>query len=79
MGEPARSVAISHAGSRPAAYTNAARSALGRFARDESGATAIEYAIMAAGIAVMVVGAINAVGQGVKSAFFDHIAAAMTH
>lgn len=50
-----------------------------RFAADERGATAIEYAIMAAGIAVMVVGAINAVGQGVKSAFFDHIAAAMTH
>lgn len=44
--------------------------------RHSGGSTAIEYAIIAAGIAVFVVGAINALGQGVKSDFFDKIAGA---
>ena len=33
-----------------------------RFLRDESGATAIEYALIAGGIAIAVIGAITAVG-----------------
>jgi len=44
--------------------------------RDESGATAIEYAIMAAGIAVVIVAAVNTLGQNVKDAFFDKLAIA---
>ncbi len=44
--------------------------------QDERGATAIEYAMIAAGIAVLVVTAVNTLGQNVKSAFFDKIAAA---
>lgn len=49
---------------------------MSRFFRDDSGATAIEYAMVAAGIAMAVVTVINALGQNVKSSFFDKIAAA---
>ncbi|MGN6517439.1 MAG: Flp family type IVb pilin [Rhizomicrobium sp.] len=76
MGASARSHAISHAGSRPAADPEAARSPLKGFLRHSGGATAIEYAILAAGVAVFVAGAIGALGQGVKSSFFDKIAGA---
>jgi Flp pilus assembly pilin Flp len=44
-----------------------------------SGATAIEYAMVAGGIAVVIVGAVDQLGQNVKSAFFDKIAAAFTN
>jgi pilus assembly protein Flp/PilA len=33
-----------------------------RFLKDESGATAIEYGLIAAGIAVAIIAAVNAVG-----------------
>lgn len=49
---------------------------MSRFARDQSGATAIEYAMVAAGIAVVILTAVNALGQNVKTAFFDKIAGA---
>ncbi|HSM95563.1 MAG TPA: Flp family type IVb pilin [Rhizomicrobium sp.] len=78
MGAPARSGAVSDAGSRPAAYSDAARSSLKRFVCDESGATAIEYAMMAAGIAVVIVTAVDTLGQNVKSAFFDKLSTATT-
>ena len=44
-----------------------------RFLRDESGATAIEYGIMAAGIALTILAAVNALGSGVKTMLFDKI------
>ena len=78
MGASTRSDAISHAGSGFAAYSDVARSSLKRFASDESGATAIEYAMMAAGIAVVIVTAVNTLGQNVKDAFFDKLANATT-
>lgn len=42
---------------------------LARFAKDESGATAIEYALIAAGIAVAIVTAVNSVGSAITSKF----------
>jgi pilus assembly protein Flp/PilA len=44
-------------------------SILTRFVRDESGATAIEYGLIAALIAVVVIGAVTAVGTGLSSTF----------
>jgi pilus assembly protein Flp/PilA len=40
-----------------------------RFVRDESGATAIEYGLIAAGIAVVIIGAVSAIGSNLTSTF----------
>jgi pilus assembly protein Flp/PilA len=40
-----------------------------RFVRDESGATAIEYGLIAALIAVVVITAVSAVGTGLSGTF----------
>jgi pilus assembly protein Flp/PilA len=40
-----------------------------RFARDESGATAIEYALIAALIAVAIVGAATTLGEDIAALF----------
>lgn len=40
-----------------------------RFVKDESGATAIEYALIAAGIAVVIITAVNGLGTKVSSVF----------
>ena len=40
-----------------------------RFLKDESGATAIEYGLIAALIAVVLVGALTAVGSSLAGAF----------
>ena len=45
-----------------------------RFARDENGATAIEYAMIAAGIATAIVAAVSALGTTVKG-LFESVAA----
>ncbi len=37
--------------------------------RDESGATAIEYGLIAAGIAVVIIGAVNTLGTKLDTAF----------
>jgi pilus assembly protein Flp/PilA len=42
---------------------------LRRFGTNESGATAIEYAIVASGIAAVIVGAVSLTGTSVKNAF----------
>jgi len=39
------------------------------FVRDESGATAIEYGLIAALIAVVIIGAVAAVGTGLTNTF----------
>ena len=46
-----------------------------RFAADESGATAIEYGLIAALIGVVMVGAATALGKEVKAAFNDVLVA----
>ena len=45
------------------------RAILSAFLRDESGATAIEYALIAAGIAIAIIGAVGGVGDALKAAF----------
>ena len=39
------------------------------FFRDENGATAIEYGLIAAGIAVVIIGAVQAVGSSLNTTF----------
>jgi pilus assembly protein Flp/PilA len=40
-----------------------------RFVKDESGATAIEYALIAAGIALAIIAAVNGLGTSLCSKF----------
>jgi pilus assembly protein Flp/PilA len=40
-----------------------------RFAKDQSGATAIEYGLIAAGIAVVIISAVKLVGNNVGNIF----------
>jgi pilus assembly protein Flp/PilA len=40
-----------------------------RFAKDESGATAIEYGLIAAGISVAIIAVVNGVGSKVSGTF----------
>ncbi|MEN3348974.1 MAG: pilus assembly protein Flp/PilA [Bradyrhizobium sp.] len=40
-----------------------------RFLRDESGATAIEYGLIATGIAIAIIAAVNGVGTSLSSTF----------
>ena len=40
-----------------------------RFVKDESGATAIEYGLIAALISVVIIGIVTAVGNNVKNVF----------
>jgi pilus assembly protein Flp/PilA len=42
---------------------------ISRFVRDESGATAIEYGLIAALIAVVIIMGVQAVGTGLSSTF----------
>lgn len=44
-----------------------------------SGATAIEYAMIAGGVAVVIVAAVNTLGQNVKTTFFDKVVTALTN
>lgn len=44
-------------------------SVLLRFWQDEEAATAIEYAIIAAGISVVIVASVNSIGTSVKGLF----------
>jgi pilus assembly protein Flp/PilA len=41
------------------------------FARDESGATAIEYGLIAALIAVVIIGGVTALGENIDAVFDD--------
>jgi pilus assembly protein Flp/PilA len=47
-----------------------------RFVKDESGATAIEYGLIAAGIAIAIITAVNGVGSAL-SGKFDSISTAL--
>jgi pilus assembly protein Flp/PilA len=40
-----------------------------RFVRDETGATAIEYGLIAAGISVAIIAVVNSLGSQMKSTF----------
>jgi Flp pilus assembly pilin Flp len=51
--------------------------ALRRFAADEAGVTAVEYALMAALIALTIFGALSSVGQGIKNVLYGQIVTAL--
>ncbi len=42
---------------------------ISRFVKDESGATAIEYGLIAAGIAIAIITAVNSVGTALSTEF----------
>ena len=42
-----------------------------RFAKDESGATAIEYGLIAAGISVAIITAVNGLGSKLSTTFVN--------
>ena len=41
-----------------------------RFLGDESGATAIEYALIAGGLSIVIIGTVNTVGSTLNAVFF---------
>jgi len=45
------------------------RTSIARFVKDESGATAIEYGLIAAGIAVAIITAVQALGGSLATMF----------
>ena len=45
------------------------QSLIGKFLRDESGATAIEYGLIAAGISVVIIATVTTVGTNLKTTF----------
>jgi len=49
---------------------------LGRFLRDHSGATAIEYAMIASGVSIVIVGSVATLGSAVKG-FYTSVADAL--
>lgn len=46
-----------------------------RFLRAKEGATAIEYAMIASGVSIAILGAVTALGSGLKVNFYDKLAA----
>lgn len=54
---------------------NTTRSEITRFTADERGATAIEYAMIAAGVSVAIIGAVSSLGSHLKTTFYDKLAA----
>jgi pilus assembly protein Flp/PilA len=75
MGVVARFGVLSDAGGGFAAYSHAARSALRDFFADRRGATAIEYAMIAGGLSIAVITAVDLLGQNVETMFFSKLAA----
>ena len=50
-----------------------------RFIADTSGTTAIEYALMIAGIGLAIMGTINSTGQSIKTTLWDAIVSALSN
>ena len=44
---------------------------IARFVKDESGATAIEYGLIAAGISLAIIAAVNGIGSSLSGKFND--------
>jgi pilus assembly protein Flp/PilA len=53
-----------------------ARRLIGRFLRDERGTTAIEYALIASGVSIVIVGTVATLGTAVKG-FYSSVASAL--
>lgn len=73
MGETGTTVGVSDAAGRRAAGGLAARSAL-----NEEGATAIEYGLIVALIAVAIIGAVTSVSNTVQNDLYSTMAALIT-
>jgi len=52
-----------------------ARDSFARFRADESGTTAIEYALIASGVSIAIVGVVANLGSTIKTTFYDKLAA----
>lgn len=50
---------------------------VGHFFADETGATAIEYALIASMISIAILGAVMSVGTTIRENFYDSIAGAL--
>ncbi|MBV9043776.1 MAG: Flp family type IVb pilin [Alphaproteobacteria bacterium] len=74
MGEATRADAISDAAGGHPAHPHAARSVVARFLADRSGATAIEYAMIAVFLSILIVAGVTALGTKL-TAFFNSVAA----
>jgi pilus assembly protein Flp/PilA len=44
-----------------------------RFLRDNKGATAIEYAMIATGVSIAIIAGVTSLGQTVKTTFYDKL------
>ncbi|WP_205691946.1 Flp family type IVb pilin [Caulobacter soli] len=69
MGEARPARGLSDAAGRPAIDRLAARSALSRFWRDERGATAVEYGLLVALLALALVGIMTTFADSLKTSF----------
>jgi pilus assembly protein Flp/PilA len=69
MGPPQGPVELSDAAGRYPARPDAARSVVGAFACDRRGTTAIEYALIASIISIVIVGGLSAIGSELKTIF----------
>ena len=47
------------------------------FLNDDSAATSIEYALIAGGISIVIIGVVNTIGTQLNTVFYDKIAAAL--
>ena len=74
MGQTERAAALPDATRRSSGYTNAARFALSEFLANESGATAIEYAMIASLVSILIVTAVTSIGTKL-STFFQSLVA----
>jgi Flp pilus assembly pilin Flp len=73
MGAAQGSFELRHAAGRSSAHPDVARPSLRLFFADESGATAIEYAMIAGLVSVFIYAAMVAVGQNMEAAFYDKL------
>jgi len=48
-----------------------------RFLSDESAATSIEYALIAAGVSIVIIGTVNTIGTQLNTVLYDKIANAL--
>ena len=55
--------------SQPSATKGSVMSIIKRFAKDQSGATAIEYGLIAVGIAITIIAVVRGVGGSLNTAF----------
>ena len=69
-----RFVCLSELISRFWMFASTAGRQLARFRADDSGTTAIEYGMIAAGVAVCIAGTVWNVGTTIKATFYDKLA-----